>query len=85
MELKQLINRGANINAVTKYDMRTPLIIACKNKNVSLVNFLLQNGANVALTGGNGWTALHVVVDGFNDSLIMELMLMQEVFTMKPL
>ena len=66
--VKQLINRGANINAVAKYDMSTPLIIACSNKNVSVVNFLLQNGANVALRDDNGWTALHFVVDGFNDS-----------------
>ena len=66
--VKQLINRGANINAVAKYDMSTPLIIACSNKNVSVVNFLLQNGANVALRDDNGWTALHFVVDGLNDS-----------------
>ena len=66
--VKQLINRGANINAVAKYDMSTPLIIACSNKNVSVVNFLLQNGANVALRDDNGRTALHFVVDGLNDS-----------------
>ena len=66
--VEQLINRGANINAVAKYDMSTPLIIACSNKNVSVVNFLLQNGANVALADDNLWTALHFVVHGFNDS-----------------
>ena len=74
--VKQLFNRGANINAVTKYDKRTPLMIASKNDNVSVVNFLLQNGANVALTGNNGWTALHFVVDKFNDSseILMSLL-----------
>ena len=66
--VKQLINRGANINAVTNDDKLTPLMLACKNKNVSVVNCLLQNGANVVLTSDNGWTALHFVVDGFNDS-----------------
>ena len=66
--VKQLINCGANINAVTNDDKLTPLMLACKNKNVSVVNCLLQNGANVALTSDNGWTALHFVVDEFNDS-----------------
>ena len=66
--VKQLINRGANINAVTNDEKLTPLMLACKNKNVSVVNCLLQNGANVALTSDNGWTALHFVVDEFNDS-----------------
>ena len=67
--VKQLINRGANINAVTNDEKLTPLMLACKNKNVSVVNCLLQNGANVVLTSNNGWTALHFVVDEFNDSL----------------
>ena len=66
--VEQLINGGANINAVAKYDKSTPLIIACSNKNVSVVNFLLQNGANVTLKDNNGRTALHFVVDRFNDS-----------------
>ena len=66
--VKQLINRGANINAVTNDEKLTPLMLACKNKNVSVVNCLLQNGANVVLTSDNGWTALHFVVDEFNDS-----------------
>ena len=65
--VKQLINRGANINAVTKNDKCTPLMLACLNENVSVINFLLQNGANVALTDNNGWTALHFVVDECDD------------------
>ena len=65
--VKQLIYRGANINAVTNDDKLTPLMLACKNKNVSVVNCLLQNGANVALTDNNGWTALHFVVDECDD------------------
>ena len=60
--VKQLINGGANINAVTKNEKCTPLILACLNGDVSVVNFLLQNGANVALRDDNGWTTLHFVV-----------------------
>lgn len=40
--VKQLINHGTNINAVTKYDKGTPLMLACGNENVSVVNFLLN-------------------------------------------
>ena len=58
--LSCLITHGADINAVTN-EKCTPLMIACKHNNDSVVNFLLENGADVALRDNNGETALHYV------------------------
>ena len=53
-----LLNQGADINAPMngKY---TPLMRACRFQHVRLVNFLLQQGANVHLKDKDGKTALH--------------------------
>ncbi|CAH3193246.1 unnamed protein product, partial [Porites evermanni] len=53
-----LLNHGADINAPMngKY---TPLMRACRFQHVRLVNFLLQQGANVHLKDKDGKTALH--------------------------
>ena len=53
-----LLNHGADINAPMngKY---TPLMMACRSQHVRLVNFLLQQGANVHLKDKDGKTALH--------------------------
>ena len=58
--LSCLITHGADINAVTN-EKCTPLMIACKHNNDRVVNFLLENGADVALRDNNGETALHYV------------------------
>lgn len=43
--MEELLNQGANVNATTDYDGRTPLHIACVEGNTEAVQFLLENGA----------------------------------------
>lgn len=47
-------------------DKYTPLMIACRSEHVGLVNFLLQQGANVHLKGKDGKTALHFACETFS-------------------
>lgn len=58
--LSCLLNHGADINAPMNGKC-TPLMMACRSHHVSLplVNFLLQQGANVHLKDKDGKTALH--------------------------
>ena len=53
-----LLNHGADLNAPmnSKY---TPLMMASRSQHVTLVKFLLQQGANVLLKDKDGNTALH--------------------------
>ncbi|CAH3040637.1 unnamed protein product [Porites lobata] len=44
--LEELVNQGADVNASTNYDGRTPLHIACMEGNTEAVKFLLEHGAS---------------------------------------
>ena len=44
---EQLLQEGADINAVDEYKERTPLMVAASNGNAILVQLLLQEGANI--------------------------------------
>jgi len=52
--VKGLVEKGLNINHQNKGD-RTPLYYAISNENVDIVNFLIENGAdvNIIFDGGN--------------------------------
>ena len=41
----------------------TPLLIACKRSSMKMVDFLLENGANVRLKDRNGFTPAQVARD----------------------
>jgi hypothetical protein len=58
---KQLIEHGANVNAVTKNEGKTPLHMACSGNNVTNLDFveiLLEGGADPNIQDYSGETAL---------------------------
>lgn len=55
---KLLIERGANVNALTDTNM-SPLIVAVGRRHRDVADILLQNEANPNIQPNNGWTALH--------------------------
>jgi ankyrin repeat protein len=55
--VKQLIQQGARINAIT-YEGVTPLMYAAQNGHTDMVALLLRYGANVGMKPDNGYTAL---------------------------
>ena len=64
--LRYLLDRGADINALTN-DKDTPLILAAKNVEYVAFGFL-EHGANVFLKNNHGETALHTACQSANAS-----------------
>jgi len=44
--IKYLVEKGADVNFKNK-NGNTPLIVACKVSNISIVKFLIDHGSNV--------------------------------------
>jgi ankyrin repeat protein len=50
----------------TRINGRTPLVFAVQRGRVDVAEVLIQRGADVEATHGDGWTALHDAVDRVN-------------------
>lgn len=55
-----------DINHKCSYDM-TPFLYACDNNNIPLVQWLIEQGADVSQTSETGFGALHGVASTFGD------------------
>ena len=55
--LKYLIERGANVNAISDGPARTPLLTAIWKKNTPGARLLLANGADPSIKSDRGWDA----------------------------
>ena len=66
MEVRALLEKGADANATSKEDGWTALMLAAKGGHVEIVQELLSKGADVNATRDkNGWTGLvWALVDG---------------------
>ena len=52
-----LIRNGAKVNAAERHRV-TPLMFACKEKRLRLVQTLLENAADPNLQDNRGWTVI---------------------------
>ena len=59
--VKVLLSYGADINSRCRRD-RTPLIIAANDGDTKLIQFLIDNGANIDLVDRDGWNALDITI-----------------------
>jgi ankyrin repeat protein len=68
--LKTLLDRGENVNQKT-FNRWTPLHLASRNAkfddDVTSIELLLNNGANIYEKNDNGETALHCIIANFSD------------------
>lgn len=69
-EIKVAVEKGVNINTRDYDDKTTPLIIATRLKDASLVKYLLKNGAKTDLYGQNGKTAMVIAAEAGNRTLV---------------
>lgn len=58
----ELINRGANVDALDKWN-NTPLMYATLHNNLNNVEFLLKKGCKTNITNKGGRTALHTAAE----------------------
>lgn len=61
-QITELIEAGANINAVTTVQKETPLHIAVRYGHKEVAELLLNEGANVNAVERRKWTLLHTAV-----------------------
>ena len=65
--VKELLDMGAQIDAVNKYG-RTPLLYAALNGHTDIVKLLLDRGAEVDARDEEGWAPLHyAALNGHTD------------------
>ena len=60
--LKNLIEKGADVNAKNKYE-QTPLHLAAQYGHIETVKSLIENGADVNSKDKYGWTPLHYAAE----------------------
>ncbi len=77
---RELVKRGADVNAVTS-DGITPLMIAAARDNAPMIGFLLQAGAKPDSTNGEGETARDIAAKNDNGSATRMLDLLAKAST----
>jgi len=65
-KIEELIPFKIDVNHVNRYGM-TPLMLACRLKDMKMVHVLMKNGASALHKGESGRTALHTCVIHGND------------------
>ncbi|WP_353288060.1 ankyrin repeat domain-containing protein [Wolbachia endosymbiont (group B) of Gerris lacustris] len=74
-QITELIEAGADVNAVTSSEEETPLHVAVRCDNGKLVELLLEKGANINAVGRRNRTPLHAAVRYNSHKELVELLL----------
>lgn len=74
---KELLSRGAEVDAVGGELQATPLHWAARNGNLYVVHLLIQHGADPGLSDGQGFNTLHLAVHSHNPMLLAYLLSQQ--------
>ena len=72
--MQKLLERGADINFRSHKDNDTPLIIACSEGYLKVVNKLIAAGAKIDDQNANGWTPL-IYAAYFGHLAVVQLLL----------
>lgn len=73
-----LIDAGSNVNAKDDDDM-TPLMHACMNSHINIVNILIFFNVDVTLSNNNGCNALHLAAASDNLDIVTTLVGTQKI------
>ena len=69
-QIKSFIDKGYNVNTIEQKTGWTPLHSAVSFGHISIVELLINNGANVNMASNSGFTPLHIAVDQGNVSFV---------------
>lgn len=72
--VEALVEKGAALDVQVPYFRGTPLVLAIANRHEDIARFLLQKGANAAVTDSAGYTPLHVAASTASTAMV-ELLL----------
>lgn len=73
----KLLHKFGGLLNVRDEQGNTPLMLACKNHNISIASYHLQNGAQANTVNHiNGMSALHICVQEIHDPILFEQFLM---------
>ena len=68
--IREAIKSGRDINSVDRYYRRTALMAAVSDRDQSMVEWLIEHGANVNQQDKLGWTALHFAAQEGNVAIV---------------
>ena len=69
-----LLRHGANVNAVTREELFTPLMLAIKSQHSDLLKLILQEDPNLEIKDSTGRTAINHALASDNSQSILNLM-----------
>jgi uncharacterized protein len=67
---EELLDAHANVNAVTRLEALTPLLLTCESGSAPMVELLLKHGANVNQADGLGTTPLMMAAASGNAAVV---------------
>ncbi|NGX46328.1 MAG: Phosphocholine transferase AnkX, partial [Chlamydiae bacterium] len=62
LETVQVLTSHIDLKATTT-SSQTPLMLAAQNGHFTVIQFLLEKGAETSITDSNGWNALHIACE----------------------
>jgi len=71
--VKTLTAAGSDVNSENSFDRATPLLMASSIGAEDIVEFLLQNGADVNAVNNECWNALHCATDAGHLGIVKKL------------
>lgn len=74
-EVVEIIDKGADVNAVVLNHGETPLMGATQSKNTEMMKLLMNSGASPNLGMDNGTTPIHYAAKEASDVSVLELLL----------
>merc|ERR1719367_39944 len=72
--IQHMIESGADINTISLYNGNTPLIVASQYGQEGIVEYLIQNKANLEAQNNEGKSSLMVAKENGHETIVKQLM-----------
>jgi len=65
--IQRIVEKGADVNEIDRQEDLSPLMYASEDASLPIVEFLIENGANVNVTNKHGHDALYYTINYFHE------------------